>query len=222
MPERSRRARGRGRARRRADQRGARQDRRSPGAGRSRDRDRGPDQHRDAGARGAVRRVARLRQSAGIQRLHGRHRDHAAAASDPHLLHQPGDAERIERDPRAWRWSRSICIICKSVLVDPRRQARGDARAAHQPLCGDRDPVRARHAGDRDLARAAWRLRRCIASPASGSSRSTRTSSPTTPTRCSGRCPIAASRSTTSSSCRTRIRATGRAARATAARARPC
>ena len=35
---------------------------------------------RMAGARGAVRRVARLRQSAGVQRLHGRDRHHAAQA----------------------------------------------------------------------------------------------------------------------------------------------
>ena len=39
--------------------------------------------------------------------------------------------------------------------------------------------------------------------------------SPTTPTRCSGRCPTAASRSTISRWCRTRIPATDRAARAT-------
>ena len=77
------------------DQCRALQDRRPAGAGGSRDRDRGPDQHRAAGAGSAVRRIPRLRQSAGIQRLHGRHRDHAAAQSDPHLLHQPGDAERV-------------------------------------------------------------------------------------------------------------------------------
>ena len=97
--QRSRRACGRRRDRRRADQRRALQDRRPAGAGGSRDRDRGPDQHRAAGAGSAVRRIPRLRQSAGIQRLHGRHRDHAAAQSDPHLVHQPGDAERVERDP---------------------------------------------------------------------------------------------------------------------------
>ena len=106
--------------------------------------------------------------------------------------------------------------------VDPRRQARGDARAAHQPLCGDRDPVRARRARDPKSGARCMARRRCIASPASGSSRSTRTSSRRTPTRCSGRCPTAASRNTTSSSCRTRIPATARAARMTAARPRPC
>ena len=106
--------------------------------------------------------------------------------------------------------------------VDQGRDASGDARAAHQPLCGDRDPAPARHAGDaRSGARCMGRPR-CTASPASGSSRSTRTSSPTMPTRCSGRCPIAASRSTTSRWCRTRTPATGRAARTTAARARRC
>ena len=84
----------------------------------------------------------------------------------------------------------------RNVLCDPRRQARVDARAADQPLCGDRDPVRARRAGDGSLARAPSARRRCIVLPASGSSRSTRTSTRTMPTRCSGPCPIAASRST--------------------------
>ena len=50
------------------------EDRRSAGAGRSRDRHRGLHQHRISRARGAVRRIARPRQPAGIQRLHGRDR----------------------------------------------------------------------------------------------------------------------------------------------------
>ena len=86
----------------------------------------------------------------------------------------------------------------KSALSHPRRQAGRDARAADQPLCGDRHPVRARHAGDRNLARAPWRRRRCIVSPANGSSPSTRTSIRKMPTLCSGRCRTAASRSTIS------------------------
>ena len=44
-------------------------------------------------------------------------------------------------------------------LSHPRRQAGRHARAADQPLCGDRGPVRARHAGDRNLAGAAWCIR---------------------------------------------------------------
>ena len=125
---RSRRACGRRRARGRADQRRARQDRRPAGARRGRDRDRGLHQHRVAGAGGAVRRVARLRQSAGIQRLHGCDGDHAAAPSDPDLVHQPGDAERIERHPprgdgagvpassasRCWRSAASSASRCTS------------------------------------------------------------------------------------------------------------
>ena len=80
------------RAGRRADQRGEGEDRRSPGAGRGRDRDRGLHRHRISRARGAVRRIARPRQPAGIQRLHGRHRHHAAARRHPHLDHLAGDA----------------------------------------------------------------------------------------------------------------------------------
>ena len=72
----------------------ARQDRRSPGAGRGRDRDRGSDRHRMARARGAVRRIARPRQSPGIQRLHGGDLHHPAARRDPDLDHLAGDADR--------------------------------------------------------------------------------------------------------------------------------
>ena len=54
---------------RRADQRGEGQDRRPAGAGRGRDRHRGLHRHRISGARGAVRRIPRPRQSAGVQRL---------------------------------------------------------------------------------------------------------------------------------------------------------
>ncbi len=79
LPETARRAACRRRAGRRADQRRARQDRRSAGAGRSRDRHRGLHRYRISRARGAVRRIARPRQSAGIQRLHGRDLHHAAA-----------------------------------------------------------------------------------------------------------------------------------------------
>ena len=80
------------RAGRRADQRGQGQDRRPAGAGRSRDRDRGLHRHRISRAGGAVRRIARPRQFAGIQRLHGRDRDHAPARRYSHLDHLPGDA----------------------------------------------------------------------------------------------------------------------------------
>ena len=91
-PRDARRAARRGRAGRRADQRGEGEDRRPAGAGRGRDRDRGLHRHRVSRARGAVRRVARPRQPAGVQRLHGRHRHHAAARRDPHLDHLAGDA----------------------------------------------------------------------------------------------------------------------------------
>ena len=52
-----------------ADQRGEGEDRRPAGAGGGRDRDRRLHRHRISRARGAVRRIARPRQSAGIQRL---------------------------------------------------------------------------------------------------------------------------------------------------------
>ena len=83
----ARRAARRRRSGRRADQRGEGQDRRSAGAGRGRDRDRGLHRHRISRARGAVRRIPRPRQPAGVQRLHGRHRHHAAEGRDPDLDH---------------------------------------------------------------------------------------------------------------------------------------
>ena len=80
-------------------------------------------------------------------------RDHAPAPSDPHLVHQPGDAERIERDPPRGDGAG----LSPSPQVGARHQGReagGDARAAHQPLCGDRDPVRARRRRRREIWRA--------------------------------------------------------------------
>jgi len=47
-------------------------------------------------ARGAVRRVPRPRQPAGIQRLHGGDLHHAPARRDPHFDHLAGHAERVE------------------------------------------------------------------------------------------------------------------------------
>ena len=92
------------------------------------------------------------------------------------------------------------------------RQARVDARAADQHPQGDRARLRARHADDRDLARALRRGACCTAPPASTSSRSTRTSIRTTPTRCCGRCRTAPIPTSTCRSCRTATRATARAA----------
>ena len=74
--------------------------------------------------------------------------------SDPHLVHQPGDAQRIERDPQGGDGAGLSRITCAIGARHQRRQARGHARAADQPLRGDRGPVRARHARDRSLARA--------------------------------------------------------------------
>ena len=159
------------------------QDRRSAGAGRGRDRDRGLDQHRAAGARGAVRRIARLRQPAGIQRLHGGDRDHAAATSDPHLVHQPGDAERVERDPQASAMEPVYLNHLRTVLG-----IKGVKRVAmHEPLTSLYAVIAIQFERgapeSEDLARALRRRRRCTASPANGSSRSTRTSIRTMPTR---------------------------------------
>ena len=103
-----------------------------------------------------------------------------------------------------------------------RRETRRDARAAHQPLCGDRDPVRARHAGDRGLARA---LRGLDAAPlrrqVDRRDRRGHRSGQRRRAVLGDVVPLpAAARS--ARSCRTRIRATARAARATAARPPPC
>jgi 3-octaprenyl-4-hydroxybenzoate carboxy-lyase Rift-related domain/ABC transporter substrate binding protein len=52
-------------------------------------------------ARGTVRRVARIRQFAGVQRLSRCGRDHAAEECGHYVMDEPADAERIDRDPRA-------------------------------------------------------------------------------------------------------------------------
>ena len=49
-------------------------------------------------------------------------RDHAPPQSDPHLVHQPGDAERIERDPQGRDGA--------GVLPSPRRRRSGSAASS--------------------------------------------------------------------------------------------
>ena len=139
---------------------------------------------------------------------------------DSHLLHQPGDAERIERHPPRGDGAGLPRHHLRIRAVDPWRQARRHARAADQPLCRHRRPVRARHARDRNLARAAWciALHRFAGKWIDRRRRGYR----------SGKCRRAvlgdvvslptATRS--QSGRRTRIPATGRAGRATTARAR--
>ncbi len=92
--EASRRACGRRRAGRRADQGLQGQDCRSDRAGGSRNRRRRLSRYRMAGAGGQFRRVARLHESEGVQRLLRRHRHHPPQGCRAGLDHQPGDAER--------------------------------------------------------------------------------------------------------------------------------
>ena len=86
------------RRRRRADPHGALPHRRSRRAGGQRDRGRGPDRSGAAGARGAVRREQRLCRARSLQHADAGHRDHPQEQAGVHPDHQPGDAERVERD----------------------------------------------------------------------------------------------------------------------------
>ena len=95
-------------------------------------------------------------------------------------------------------------------LVAPARPARhqghprGDpARAALQRAAGDLPAIRAGRAAHRSLARRSMAPRGCAPTAARSSSRSARTSIRPTPTRCSGRWPIAPTRSRTCMSRRT-------------------
>ena len=70
------------------------QDRRSDRAGGSRNRRRRLSRYRMARAGGQLRRVARLHEFEGVQRLLRRHRHHPPQGCRAGLDHQPGDAER--------------------------------------------------------------------------------------------------------------------------------
>ena len=65
---------------------------------RRRDRHRGADRHRIAGAGRPVRREPRPCRARRLQHVDDRHRDHASARRGAHLHRQSGDALRIERD----------------------------------------------------------------------------------------------------------------------------
>ena len=101
----------------------------------------------------------------------------------------------FERDPPR-RDGAGVSASSTVGACGARREARRDARAADQPLRGDRNPVRARHAGDRGVARPQWGVdaapfRRQVDRRDRRGYRSR-----TMPTRCSGPCRTAASRST--------------------------
>ena len=72
---------------------------------------------------------------------------------DPDLDHLAGDAVGIEPD-QAHRHGAAVPQLSAQHARHQGRQARVDARAADQHPQGDRADLRARHADDRDLARA--------------------------------------------------------------------
>ena len=162
------------------------QHRRSAGAGRGRDRDRGLIDTEYVEPEGAVRRIARPRRARGIQHADAGDGDHASQERDRRLVHQPGHAERIERD-QARRLRADVSRAPAQHARHPRREARDAARAhdgvaAHHASSRSRKACRAPKSGARSTAR-----RRSRAIAARSASRSTRTSIPTIRTRYSGR-----------------------------------
>ena len=115
-----------------------REDGRSAGARRGRDRDRGLDRHRIRRARRAVRRIARPRRARGIQHADARDGDHASqeAAIVASYISQV-DAERIERD-QARRLRAAVSRAPAHDARHPRREARVAARAADGACCASR------------------------------------------------------------------------------------
>jgi hypothetical protein len=98
------------------------------------------------------------------------HRDHAAAQPDPHLVHQPGDTERIERDPQ---------VAMEPVFLQSPESVlsiRGVKRVAmHEPLTSLYAVIAIQFARGRRRRKSGARCTgrpRCIASPANGSLRS--------------------------------------------------
>ena len=87
-------------------------------------------------------RIARPRQFAGIQRLHGRDCDHAPPRRYSHLDHLPGDAVGIEPD-QAHRHGATFSEFSARHARNQGHQARIDARAAHQHPQGHRTRLRA-------------------------------------------------------------------------------
>ena len=84
-------------------------------------------EYRRAGS--AVRRIARPRRARGVQHADAGDGDHAPQAADRAVLHQPGRAERIERD-QARRLRAAVSRASARHARHPRRQARLAARAA--------------------------------------------------------------------------------------------
>ena len=117
-------------------------DRRHRGAGRRRDRDRRADRHRKARAGRPVRREHRLRRARGLQHVDARHRDHAPAQRGVLLDHQPGHAERVERDAQGG---------VRADLPHPSQEASGDPRhppvVMHEPLSNIRPVIFLQFAG---------------------------------------------------------------------------
>ena len=100
--------------------------------------------------------MPRPRQSAGVQRLHGRHRHHPAEGRDPDLDHLAGDAVGIEPD-QARRHGAAVLELPEEHARHQGRQAGVDARAADQHPQGHRARLRTRHAHQRSVAGDVWR-----------------------------------------------------------------
>ena len=139
-------------------------------AGGFRDRGRGPDRLRCAGARSAVRREQRLCRARGLQHADRGDGDHPQEEAGVRPDHQPGDAERVERHQEGGLRA----AVPRAPQDAARRQGhppRGDARAADQSAAGDLPAVRRQHAAHRSLARAAMAPPRCNRTAARSSSR---------------------------------------------------
>ena len=126
-------------------------------ARRRRDRDRGPDRTGAARAGRPFRRKPRPCRARRLQHVDAGDRDHPSQETGLRLHHQPGDAERIERDEEG-RLRADVPDAPAHHHRHPRPQGAEDARALHQSAQGDLSAVRARHRAHRNLARPASRL----------------------------------------------------------------
>ena len=111
-------------------------------SGRFRDRHRGADRSGTARARRPVRREPRLHRARRLQHVDAGDRDHPQEEAGVRLDHQPGDAERKQRDQEG-RLRADVPVASARPALDQGHPQRLAARAARQRAAGDLPAVRA-------------------------------------------------------------------------------